>query len=61
MTIFVLICMTAHLTDCFQMYTIEQEKRGLCQYEDKRYLLADLPDGRRIRTLTPPATGLAVK
>ena len=28
------------------MYTIEQEKRGLCPYDDKRYLLADLPDGR---------------
>ena len=28
------------------MYTIEQEKRGLCLYDDKRYLLADLPDGR---------------
>ena len=24
----------------------EQEKRGLCPYDDKRYLLADLPDGR---------------
>ena len=22
------------------------EKRGLCPYDDKRYLLADLPDGR---------------
>ena len=28
------------------MYTIEQERRGLCPYDDKRYLLADLPDGR---------------
>ena len=28
------------------MYTVEQEKRGLCPYDDKRYLLADLPDGR---------------
>ena len=25
---------------------MEQEKRGLCVYDDKRYLLADLPDGR---------------
>ena len=25
---------------------LEQEKRGLCPYDDKRYLLADLPDGR---------------
>ena len=25
---------------------MEQEKRGLCPYDDKRYLLADLPDGR---------------
>ena len=25
---------------------MEQEKRGLCHYDDKRYLLADLPDGR---------------
>ena len=29
-----------------QVYTMEQEKRGLCPYDDKRYLLADLPDGR---------------
>ena len=27
-----------------QIYTLEQEKRGLCPYNDKRYLLADLPD-----------------
>ena len=27
------------------MYTLKQEKRGLCPYDDKRYLLADLPDG----------------
>ena len=25
---------------------MEQEKRGRCPYNDKRYLLADLPDGR---------------
>ena len=25
---------------------MEQAKRGLCPYDDKRYLLADLPDGR---------------
>ena len=25
---------------------MEQEKCKLCQYDDKRYLLADLPDGR---------------
>ena len=25
---------------------MEQEQRGLCPYNDKRYLLADLPDGR---------------
>ena len=24
---------------------MEQEKRGLCPYDNKRYLLADLPDG----------------
>ena len=24
---------------------MEQEKRGLCPYDDKRYLLADLRDG----------------
>ena len=24
---------------------MEQEKGGLCPYDDKRYLLADLPDG----------------
>ena len=28
-----------------QIYTLEQEKRGLCPYDDKRYLLADLHDG----------------
>ena len=38
--------MTAHLTIRFQVYTMEQEKRGLCPYDDKRYLLADLLDGR---------------
>ena len=38
--------MTAHLTISFQVYTMEQEKRGLCPYDDKRYLLADLTDGR---------------
>ena len=29
-----------------QVYTIEQEKRGLCPFDDKRYLLADTPDGK---------------
>ena len=24
---------------------MEQDKRGLCPYDDKRYLLADLPNG----------------
>ena len=28
--IFILICITAHLTICVQVYTMEQEKRGLC-------------------------------
>ena len=42
----ILICMTAHLTLCFKMYTIKQKKRGLCTYDDKQYFLADLPDGR---------------
>ena len=42
----ILICITAHLTICVQVYTMEQEKRGLCPYHDKRYLLADLPDCR---------------
>ena len=36
--------MTAHLTICFQVYTMEQEKRGLYPNDEKRYLLADLPD-----------------
>ena len=27
------------------MYSLKQEKRGLCPYDDKRYLLANLPDG----------------
>ena len=44
--IFILICMTGHLTICFKVYTMEQEKLGLCPNDDKRYLLADLPDGR---------------
>ena len=38
--------MTAHLTIGFQLYTMEQEKRGLYPYDDKRYLLAGVPDGR---------------
>ena len=38
--------MTAHLKICSQVYTMEQKKRGLCLYDDKRYLLADLPDSR---------------
>ena len=38
--------MTAHLTNCPQVYTVEQEMRGLCPYDNKRYLLADLPDSR---------------
>ena len=25
---------------------MKQKQRGLCPYDDKRYLLADLPDGR---------------
>ena len=25
---------------------MEQEKRGFFPYDDKRYMLADLPDGR---------------
>ena len=25
---------------------MEQEKCGLCPYDDKRYLLADMPDGK---------------
>ena len=39
--------MTAHLTIWFQVYTMEKEQRGLCQYDDQRYLLPDLHDGRR--------------
>ena len=31
---------------CYQVYTMEQEKSGLFPYDDKRYLFADLPDGR---------------
>ena len=41
-----LLCMTAHLTIGFQVYTMEKKKRKLCHYDDKRYLLADLPDVR---------------
>ena len=39
--------MTAHLTNYFQLHTIEQEKRGICAYDVKQYLLAYLPDGRQ--------------
>ena len=38
--------MTVHLSICLQVYTMAQAKRGLCPYDDMRYLLADLPDGR---------------
>ena len=38
--------MTALLTICFQVYNMKQEKRGLSPYDDKRYLLADMPDNR---------------
>ena len=38
------ICMTAYLTICFPVYTMKQEKRWLCPYENKRYLLTDLLD-----------------
>ena len=38
--------MTVHLSICLQVYTMEQEKRGLCPYDDNRYLFSDLPDGR---------------
>ena len=41
-----LICITANLTISFQVYTMEQEKRKLFPYDDKRYLFADLPDFR---------------
>lgn len=27
------------------MYTLEQSDRGLCPYDDKRYLVADFADG----------------
>ena len=37
--------MTAYMTIGFQVDTMEQEKRGLCTYDDKWYLLADLPNG----------------
>ena len=35
-----------HTWLCFQVYSMEQDKRELYRYDDKRYLLADLPDGR---------------
>ena len=38
--------MTEHVTIFCQVYTMKQEKRELCPYDKKRYLLADLPDGR---------------
>ena len=37
--------MTAKLIVCLQVYTMEQKKRGLCPYDTKPYLLADLRDG----------------
>ena len=38
--------MTAHLIIRFQVYTMEQENHGLCPYDDKWYLLADMIDCR---------------
>ena len=38
--------MIVHLSIYLQVYTVEQNIRGLCPYDDKRYLLADLPDNR---------------
>ena len=46
LTISILICITTYLTICFHVYTMEEEKRRLCPYDNKRYLHADLPDGR---------------
>ena len=34
------------MTIYFLVYTMEQEKRELYSYDDKRYLLSDLPDNR---------------
>ena len=41
----ILIFTTAHPSIYFQIFKMEQEKRGLCPYDNKRYLLANLPDG----------------
>ena len=38
--------MTAYTTICFKVCNIKQEKRGLCPYDDWRYLLVGLPDSR---------------
>ena len=38
------LCIISKYCAIMQIYTLEQEKRGLCPYDDKRYLLADLPD-----------------
>ena len=46
--------MTAHLTICFKVYTMEQAKSELCPYDNKRYLLADLDDGRPNPTTHTP-------
>ena len=48
-----LICITSFLTICFQVYAIEQNHRGLCPYDNKRYLLADLPDERTNSNTNP--------
>ena len=44
--ILIYLCMIAHLSIlfCFQVYTMKKQKRTLCPNEDKRHLLADLPD-----------------
>ena len=39
------LCRISQYCAIMQIYTLEQEKRGLCPYDDKRYLLADLADG----------------
>ena len=40
-----------------RIYTVEQRKRGLVPFDDKRYLLANLPDAdSQIRRRKPTAT-----
>ena len=48
--------MTAHLTICSQVYTLEQEKPGLCPYDDNGTCSPTCLMAVQIQTPTPTAT-----